>query len=97
MRKAICLLAVIGALSPPGADAQVMIDMTRVTCADYLAMPPRNSHVFSAWMSGWFNQKKGYVWVDLGEFDRNIAAVQSYCASHPTEPVMSVVPRVAQK
>jgi hypothetical protein len=46
---------------PCAANAQVMIDMARVNCADYLAMPPGNSRVLSAWMSGWFNQKRGYV------------------------------------
>ena len=31
-----------------------MIDMSKVTCADYLAMPPDKSRTFSAWMSGYF-------------------------------------------
>jgi hypothetical protein len=32
-----------------------------VTCAQYLAMPPEQSSVFAAWMSGWYNQKMGYT------------------------------------
>jgi hypothetical protein len=44
--------------------------MTRVTCADYLAMPPHQFHLTSAWMSGWFNEKSGYVWIDLGDSEK---------------------------
>ena len=57
------------AIMPTAASAQVIIDMARVTCADYLAMTPEQSRVFSAWMSGYFNQKTGYVWIDLGAYE----------------------------
>jgi HdeA/HdeB family len=69
--------------------AQVMIDTSKVTCADYLAMPPDKSRIFSAWMSGYFNQKLGYAWVDLNAFARNIANVKQWCASYPNETVMT--------
>src|SRR5262249_28749887 len=66
-----------------------MIDMAKVTCADYLAMPPNQSRTFSAWMSGYFNQKSGYAWVDLGAYARNIANMKQWCASYPNETVMT--------
>jgi hypothetical protein len=59
MRKLMGCLAVMGSFLPSLAHAQVGIDMTSVTCAQYLAMPPERSRVFSAWMSGWANQKAG--------------------------------------
>jgi acid stress chaperone HdeB len=82
-------LIVIGAIIPSVAQAQVMIDMSKVTCADYLAMPPQQARTFSAWMSGYFNQKSGYAWVDLGAYARNIANIKQWCASYPTETVMT--------
>ena len=54
-----CLM-LAGATWPSATHAQVSIDMARVTCADYLALSAADS-----WMSGWFNQKTGYVFVDL--------------------------------
>ena len=60
------LYLVIGvSVVPSITRAQVMIDMAKVTCADYPAMPPNQSRTFSAWMSGYFNQKSGCAWVDL--------------------------------
>jgi hypothetical protein len=79
----------IGAVLPSAVGAQVMIDMAKVTCADYLAMPPQQARTFSAWMSGYFNQKLGYAWVDLGAYARNIANVKQWCTSYPTETVMT--------
>ena len=60
----VCLTITVS-LSLSSLRAQVTIDMSKVTCADYLAMPPDKSRTFSAWMSGYFNQKLGYAWVDL--------------------------------
>ena len=51
--------------------------MSRVTCGQrYLALAPAESAVVSAWMSGWFNQKNGYVFVDLNAYGRNVANVK---------------------
>ena len=61
-------LTIGGAVQPLVGRTQVMIDMSKVTCADYLAMPPNQARTFSAWMSGYFNQKLGYAWVDLNAY-----------------------------
>ena len=93
MRKLLIGLTVAGLLSPSVVAAQATVDMARVTCAEYLAMTPADSAIFSAWMSGWFNQKKGYVWVDLNAFTRNVASVKGWCTTNPTQTVMAGLER----
>ena len=78
---------------PFGVSAQVMFDTTRVTCADYLAMSPTDARLFSAFMSGWFNQKTGYVTVDLNQYERNVANVRNWCATNPKETVIAGLTR----
>jgi hypothetical protein len=91
MKKlAICLML---AGTPASVLAQASIDMARITCAQYLAMSPTDGAVFSAWMSGWFNQKKGYVFVNLDAYTRNVASVKSWCALNPTLTVMAGLER----
>ena len=68
-------------------------DTTRVTCADYLAMSSTDAPLFSAFISGWFNQKTGHVTVDLNEYARNVASVRSWCATNPTETVFAGLQR----
>jgi HdeA/HdeB family len=76
-----------------GAQAQVTFDTTRVTCADYLAMSPTDARLFSAFVSGWFNQKTGRVTVNLDAYEQNIANVRSWCATNPHETVMGGIAR----
>jgi HdeA/HdeB family len=91
-RSRICL-ALAGLILPAAANAQVSFDTTRVTCADYLAMSPTDARLFSAFMSGWFNQKTGHVTVDLGAYERNVANVRSWCATNPKETVLAGLTR----
>jgi HdeA/HdeB family len=59
--------------------------MSLVTCTQYLALPPDRSRIFSAWMSGWFNQKTGYTYVNLEAYARNVENVEAWCAANPGE------------
>ena len=90
-------LALAGAVVPSFAHAQVKIDMTLVTCAQYLAMPPEEAANFAAWMSGWFNQKQGYVWINLQAYERNVTNVREFCAANPNDTVMAALQRATQK
>jgi hypothetical protein len=89
MKKLVFCLALAPVMASAVAHAQLTIDMSRITCEQYLAMPPAQSAEFSAWMSGWFNQKNGYVFVDLNAYARNVANVKSWCASNPAQTVMA--------
>jgi len=93
MRKFVVGLTVAGLTVPSVVTAQANVDMARITCAEYLAMSPADSAVFSAWMSGWFNQKKGYVWIDLNAYTRNVASVKAWCTTNPTQTVMAGLER----
>ena len=93
MKKLVCCLIFAGAMIPASGHAQLKIDMTLVTCGQYVAMPPDQASVFEAWMSGWFNQKKGYTYINLNAYARNIANVRQYCAGHPAETVMATLQR----
>ena len=78
---------------PSAARAQLIIDMNRLTCAQFLAMSPQQARIYSAWMSGWFNQKTGYAWVDLNAYERNFANVRQWCTTSPGQTVMEGLKR----
>lgn len=87
---------VVVCVAPLAASAQVSIDMTRVTCQQYLSFPDENARVFNAWMSGWFNQKTGSVSVDLNAYARNVENVRQWCASNPQASVFAGLTRATQ-
>jgi hypothetical protein len=94
MKKTIAILfGLAGFCAPAVAQAQVTIDMTKVTCAEYSAMDPVASADFSAWMSGWFNQKANDTVINVEGFATNVANVKKWCASNPKESVMAGLQR----
>jgi len=104
MRKLTVCLAFAAAIVPgPGHSAsktrvnalmaQMTLDMSRVTCADVLALPPDRADQFSAFMSGWFNQRFGYVTVGLTDYDRNVASVKQWCTTNPQQTIMAALER----
>jgi hypothetical protein len=93
MRKLIMCLGVAMTIAPASGQAQMTIDMSKVTCANYLAMTPDQSRTFSAWMSGWFNHRWGYVSVGFNDFARNIASVKQWCTTNPQQSVMAGLER----
>ena len=76
-------------LLPVAANAQLTIDMNAIKCDQYLAMSPANFRDFSAWMSGWFNQKANDSSLNIEGYRKNVANVQSWCASNPKANLMA--------
>src|SRR5271163_3579369 len=95
--KILRCLAFVGLMVPSIGQAQLAVNMSLVTCPQYLAMPPEQSSVFSAWMSGWFNQITGYTYVNLEAYARNVANVKEWCAANPGELVMTGLQRATGK
>jgi HdeA/HdeB family len=63
--------------------------MGRITCEQYLAMPPSRSNDFSAWMSGRFSFENDRPFVGLVVHQKNIASVKEWCKFHPGESVIT--------
>jgi hypothetical protein len=93
MRKVLLCLAVAMTFTPGSSQAQVTLDMSRITCADYVGMLPARARVFSAWMSGWFNHKWGYTTMGLDDFASNVASVRQWCTASPQATVMGALER----
>lgn len=96
IRKFVWILALLGIALPTAGHAQVTINMSRVTCAEYLAMTPEQSDVFGAWIGGFFNQKTGYTWIDLDAQRRNVANLKTWCAGHSGQSVMTGIARATE-
>ena len=88
-----CALS-LAALSLP-AKTQVIVDLSLVTCGQYMDKDRDTQDVIAAWMSGYFNAAKNQSMVDLSRFERNRKAVEKYCKTHKLETLMSAIQRNA--
>ena len=91
MRLALISAVFLISLVPATATAQVTVDMSAFTCAQYLGMSPPVSRDFSAWMSGWFSYQSRRPFVDVLAHQRNIEAVKSWCQLRPQASVMTAL------
>jgi hypothetical protein len=97
MKKVIAALALAGALAPSLSQAQVNIDMAKITCGEVLAMPADDQADFAAFMSGFFAQRAGRTYIDMGLFQKNTASVLDWCKSNKNESVMAGLERATEK
>ena len=88
-----CALSLV-ALSIP-AKGQVIVDLSLVTCGQYMGKDRDTQDVIAAWMSGYYNAAKNQGMVDLSRFERNRKAVEKYCKTHKLETLMSAIQRNA--
>ena len=73
------------------AQAQVMIDLSLITCKQYLASDAERQALIGSWMSGYFSATKNLNILDFRYVERNRRVVGNYCKSHKSETVMSAM------
>ena len=91
MKKFALCMALGLALAPTAGSAQVDIDTTRITCGEFVALPPAELETTAAWFSGWFNEKLGYTFVDIEAFQRSTKNVVAFCKDHPKDQLFGVI------
>jgi acid stress chaperone HdeB len=93
--RIICACALSFAAVSCPAKTQVIVDLSVITCGQYMGKDRDTQDVLAAWMSGYFNAAKNQSMVDLSRFERNRKAVEKYCKTHKLETLMSAIQRNA--
>lgn len=85
---AVPLLAV---LLPATSQAQVTVDVAKITCRQFLldAVAPTKS--VTTWLSGYYHGKHGGTVVDMGALQREADKLQDYCRLNLDMTVMEAV------
>lgn len=65
----------------PKAQAQMTVDLAKVTCRQYLfdKLISANAPAVATWLGGYFNGKRNNTIVDIGTFRKNKDIVEDYC------------------
>jgi acid stress chaperone HdeB len=78
------------------AKAQAVIDLTMITCDQYVKSPVDRQDIIASWMSGYFNAAQNNAVLDTARFERNKAKVTAYCKRNRAETLMSAIQRNAR-
>ena len=73
------------------ARAQVILDMSLITCEQYLEYDPARKEMVATWMSGYFNASINQPIVRLEKFEYNKRVVTDYCRERRRETLMSAI------
>ena len=92
------LSSIVFATAP--AQAQVKVDVTKITCDEFVARPAKFTPLYlAAWISGYYNAKRNNRILDLQAFEENMNKVEKYCLDKKNfkVPIMEAVETVLGK
>jgi acid stress chaperone HdeB len=92
MRAKITFAAImLGAAAATPVKAQVILDMSLITCRQFLESPADRKDFIAEWMSGYFSASKNLYIIDFRYVERNERVIGRYCRTHKGESLMSAV------
>jgi len=85
--------ALIALLAAPSVRAQVTVDVSKITCDQYLTFSVTDPKNIAIWLSGYYHGRKGSTLVEPEEFKENIDKLKTACfgKANASLPVMQVI------
>ena len=76
------------------AHAQVTVDVSKITCEQYILFTVADPHDIAVWLSGYYNGKRNNTVLDTQEFRDHGKKVMDYCQLNLKSTVMDAVEKV---
>ena len=92
---ALSLSALIVVVAVLPARAQVTVDMSKITCEQYILFTMGDPKDIAMWLSGYYNAKRNNTVLDVQEFREAGKKVMDYCQLNLKTTVMDAVEKVA--
>jgi HdeA/HdeB family protein len=95
MRAWLLLLCTFAALSvSPATNAQIIIDINKISCQQFLFNTLYSTDTLALWLSGYYYGKRAIKQVDAGALHTSRQKLKDFCAVHLDEPIMNAVDAV---
>jgi acid stress chaperone HdeB len=90
LKPVVCAL-VLCVVSASGASAQIMIDVSRITCYQFLHDTITVPDNIAYWLGGYFDGRLGNTEFDVDVLKHNVSKLEDYCESHQNVTVITAV------
>jgi acid stress chaperone HdeB len=90
----VALIVALAASPSSGAQAQVAIDVTKMTCEQFATYKIANPKFIAIWLNGYHHGTRGDTVVDVQQLDTDTKRMQDYCIQNPDVPLMKAVEAV---
>jgi acid stress chaperone HdeB len=64
----------------PPAQAQVTVDVDKITCDQFVHHKITEPNLIAAWLSGYYNAKRNNRRIDLETLSDNVSKLKNYCS-----------------
>jgi acid stress chaperone HdeB len=80
------------------AQAQVSIDVSKITCDQFVHAKVGPPRTLAAWLSGFYNGRRNNRIVDTQNFEANLSKLENFCSDEKNFklPVMQAIERVVR-
>jgi acid stress chaperone HdeB len=75
-------------------QAQVMVDVSKITCEQFRGYAITDPNNIALWLSGYYNGQRGNTIVNVQSFKEHLEKVKDYCITNPKVTVMQAVATV---
>src|SRR5215471_1698697 len=81
----------------PSAQAQVTVDVSKITCDQFIHGKVGPTRSVGLWLSGFYNGRSDNKNFDLQSFEANLSKLQRFCYNEKNfaVPVMQAIERIA--
>jgi acid stress chaperone HdeB len=94
MKPSLYAMAAIAFLAACPAHAQLTVDMSKVTCKQFVTYEITDARSLSIWLSGYFNAQQNNMVVDVSKFRSRSNALKEFCLTHQDLALMEAAKTV---
>lgn len=99
MHKILAIVALGWAIALGGgvpAHAQVLLDVCKVTCWQFVTYKVTNPKYLAVWLSGFHHGKSGDTTIDMQTLVANADKLIDYCTKNPDIPMMQAAETILE-
>jgi hypothetical protein len=78
-------------VSPSGASAQIMLDVARISCKQFLNDTITVPDNIAYWLGGYYDGRRGNTEFDVDVLKHNVSKLEDYCVHNQDVTVMDAV------
>jgi hypothetical protein len=79
------------------AQAQVTLDISRITCDQFLGYRTIHPDEIAMWLSGYYNGQRGNTTIDTETLNAQKRSLQEYCLRNLNVPIMQAIEKLFHK
>jgi hypothetical protein len=94
MKPSLYALAAISLFTAWPARAQLTVDMSKVTCKQFVTYEITDARSLSIWLSGYFNAQQKNMIIDVSKFRERSDALKEFCLTDQDVALMEAAKTV---